>query len=240
MWIWLQRKHLLPLQSPNSFWFLNFSVSKLFVLVYFSVESKRGDGQLTACEVLLFHHEEMGIPWEIAKLGIRQGMWGAVKKIEPGLRAYQRERESSAPLSRCAFMARINTKISANYLDSLESTRSSSSEVETLNSSEEKPRRNIPKLLVIGGAIALACSLDRGLLTKAVIFGVARRFGNIGKKLWLVCFCIWSTDALLEIFAFALGEEFSDSRSLPPPKKDGKRFGYFYLWSVKQLNVGKR
>ncbi|KAE9451920.1 hypothetical protein C3L33_16179, partial [Rhododendron williamsianum] len=156
---------------------------QLFVLVYFSVESKRGDGQLTACEVLLFHHEEMGIPWEIAKLGIRQGMWGAVKKIEPGLRAYQREKESSAPLSRCAFMARINTKISANYLDSLESTRSSSSEVETLSSSEEKPRRNIPKLLVIGGAIALACSLDRGLLTKAVIFGVARRFGNIGKKL---------------------------------------------------------
>ncbi|KAG5563590.1 hypothetical protein RHGRI_006136 [Rhododendron griersonianum] len=156
---------------------------QLFVLVYFSVESKRGDGQLTACEVLLFHHEDMGIPWEIAKLGIRQGMWGAVKKIEPGLRAYQRERESGAPLSRCAFMARINTKISADYLDSLESTRSSSSEVETLNSSEEKPRRNIPKLLVIGGAIALACSLDRGLLTKAVIFGVARRFGNIGKKL---------------------------------------------------------
>ncbi|KAG5563591.1 hypothetical protein RHGRI_006136 [Rhododendron griersonianum] len=148
-----------------------------------AVESKRGDGQLTACEVLLFHHEDMGIPWEIAKLGIRQGMWGAVKKIEPGLRAYQRERESGAPLSRCAFMARINTKISADYLDSLESTRSSSSEVETLNSSEEKPRRNIPKLLVIGGAIALACSLDRGLLTKAVIFGVARRFGNIGKKL---------------------------------------------------------
>ncbi|KAI8569928.1 hypothetical protein RHMOL_Rhmol02G0315900 [Rhododendron molle] len=148
-----------------------------------AVESKRGDGQMTACEVLLFHHEEMGIPWEIAKLGIRQGMWGAVKKIEPGLRAYQRERESSAPLSRCAFMAQINTKISADYLDSLESTRSSSSEVETLNSSEEKPRRNIPKLLVIGGAIALTCSLDRGLLTKAVIFGVARRFGNIGKKL---------------------------------------------------------
>ncbi|KAL7165648.1 hypothetical protein ACSBR2_041345 [Camellia fascicularis] len=57
-----------------------------------AVESKRGDGQLTACEVLLFHHEEMGIPWEIAKLGVRQGMWGAVKKIDPGLRTYQRER----------------------------------------------------------------------------------------------------------------------------------------------------
>ncbi|GMP35382.1 hypothetical protein CsSME_00007836 [Camellia sinensis var. sinensis] len=126
----------------------------------------------------------MGIPWEIAKLGVRQGMWGAVKKIDPGLRAYQRERESGAPLSRCAFMAQINTKVNEDYLRSLESTSSSSSEIETLDSSDEKPSgMNIPRILVVGGAVVLACSLDRGLLTKAVIFGVARRFANIGKKL---------------------------------------------------------
>ncbi|KAF8413402.1 hypothetical protein HHK36_001384 [Tetracentron sinense] len=147
-----------------------------------AVESKRGDGQLTACEVLLFHHEDMGIPWEIAKLGVRQGMWGAVKKIEPGLRAYQKVRASGAPLSRCAYMAQINTKINSCYLKSLEST-SNSSEVEMQDSSEKPLGRNIPKLLVIGGAIVLACSLDRGLLTKAVIFGVARRFAKIGKRL---------------------------------------------------------
>ncbi|CAL5433558.1 unnamed protein product [Camellia sinensis] len=146
-----------------------------------AVESKRGDGQLTACEVLLFHHEEMGIPWEIAKLGVRQGMWGAVKKIDPGLRVYQRERESGASLSRCAFMAQINTKVSADFLRSLEST-SGSSEVETPNSSEKPSRRNMRKFLFVGGAIVLACSLDRGLLTKAVIFGVARRFTKIGKR----------------------------------------------------------
>ncbi|KAA8526073.1 hypothetical protein F0562_007827 [Nyssa sinensis] len=148
-----------------------------------AVESNRGDGQLTACEVLLFHYEDMGIPWEIAKLGVRQGMWGAVKKIDPALRAYQRERASGAPLSRFAFMAQINTKVGADYLRSLESTRSDSSEVETLDSSEKPLGRNIPKLLVVGGAIALACGLDRGLLTKAVIFGVARRFAKIGKRL---------------------------------------------------------
>uniref|UniRef100_A0A5B7AW92 START domain-containing protein n=1 Tax=Davidia involucrata TaxID=16924 RepID=A0A5B7AW92_DAVIN len=148
-----------------------------------AVESKRGDGQLTACEVLLFHHEDMGIPWEIAKLGVRQGMWGAVKKIDLGLRAYQRERASRAPLSHCAFMAQVNTKVSADYLRSLESTRSDSSEVETLDSSEKPLGRNIPKFLVIGGAIVLACRLDCGLLTKAVIFGVARRFAKIGKRL---------------------------------------------------------
>ncbi|KAK9275566.1 hypothetical protein L1049_022833 [Liquidambar formosana] len=148
-----------------------------------AVESKRGDGQLTACEVLLFHHEDMGIPWEIAKLGVRQGMWGAVKKIEPGLRAYQKQRASGDPLSRCAFMAQINTKVSADYLRSLESSSNDSSEVETLDSSEKQLGRNIPKLLVVGGAIVLACSLDRGLLTKAVIFGVARRFAKFGRRL---------------------------------------------------------
>lgn len=146
------------------------------------VESKRGDGQLTACEVMLFHHEDMGIPWEIAKLGVRQGMWGAVKKIEPGLHAYQKFRASAAPLSRCAFMAQINTKVNADYLRSLESSTNDSSEVETRESSKKPPGHNIPKFLVVGGAIALACSLDRGLLTKALIFGVARRFAN-GRRL---------------------------------------------------------
>ncbi|KAF9600807.1 hypothetical protein IFM89_012546 [Coptis chinensis] len=141
-----------------------------------AVESNRGDGQLTACEVILFHHEDMGIPREIAKLGVRQGMWGAVKKIEPGLRAYQKHRASEASLSRCAFMAQINTKINADYLRSLEGT-SGSSEGESSTSNEKQLGRNIPKLLVVGGAVVLACSLDRGLLTKAVIFGVARRYG---------------------------------------------------------------
>ncbi|XVF12834.1 hypothetical protein REPUB_Repub08aG0154300 [Reevesia pubescens] len=147
-----------------------------------AVESRKGDGQLTACEVLLFHHENMGIPWEIAKLGVRQGMWGAVKKIDPGLRAYQKERASGAPLSHCAFMAQINTKVSADYLRSLESSSNDSSKLET-HTSSEKQGKNIPKILVVGGAIALACSLDRGLLTKAVIFGVARRFAKIGRRL---------------------------------------------------------
>ncbi|KAJ8767124.1 hypothetical protein K2173_013521 [Erythroxylum novogranatense] len=113
-----------------------------------------GDGQLTACEVLLFHHEDMGIPWEIAKLGVTRYV-GAVKKIEPGLRAYQKQRASGLALE-------------SNYGGSL---------VVEANDSSEKPiGRNIPKLLVVSSAILLACTLDRGLLTKAVLFGVVRRF----------------------------------------------------------------
>lgn len=147
-----------------------------------AVESKR-DGQLSACEVVLFHHEDMGIPWEIAKLGVRQGMWRAVKKIDPALRAYQKQRASSgAEVPHCALMAQINTKVSVDYLERLDS-RSNLSEIETRDSSGKPLGRNIPKVLVVGGAIALACTLDRGLLTKALIFGVARRFANIGKKL---------------------------------------------------------
>ncbi|XP_010544864.1 PREDICTED: uncharacterized protein LOC104817383 [Tarenaya hassleriana] len=150
-----------------------------------AVESRRREGEMTACEVLLFHHEDMGIPWEIAKLGVRQGMWGAVKKIEPGLRLYQKLRSSSAaggggamPLSASASMAQINTKVNLDdlFLDKEKGSSSSSSPV------VDSPRRPLGKILLVGGAIAVACSLDKGLLTKAVIFGVARRFANMGGK----------------------------------------------------------
>ncbi|GAA0184383.1 hypothetical protein LIER_31671 [Lithospermum erythrorhizon] len=144
------------------------------------VESKR-DGQLTACEVMLVHYEDMGIPWEIAKLGVKQGMWGAVKKIEPGLRAYQKDRVSGAPLSHCASMAQINTKVSADLLRYSEGSKTS--ELDAINPPEKTCGRGIPKFLFVGGAIALACTIDRGLLSKAVICGVARRFGNIGRRL---------------------------------------------------------
>jgi hypothetical protein len=149
-----------------------------------AVASSEGDDQLTACEVMLFHHEDMGIPREIAKFGIRQGMWGAVKNIERGLRLYQKERASGAPLSRSAVLAQINTKVNPDYMKSLEISEEDAPETELQGSSPEKPGGlNIPKLIVFGGAVVLACSLDCGLLTKAVIFGVARRFGNIGRRL---------------------------------------------------------
>lgn len=147
-----------------------------------SAESKR-DGRPTACEVLLFHYEDMGIPWEIAKLGVRQGMWGAVKKIDPGLRAYQKHRASGAPLSRSATMAQINAKVDADALEAQESTSTSAPEATALVLDEKPSRRGISKALVVGGALALACSIDRGLLTKAVIFGVARKFARTGQRL---------------------------------------------------------
>ncbi|KAK9665164.1 hypothetical protein RND81_14G094700 [Saponaria officinalis] len=148
------------------------------------VESKRGTGQTTACEVLLFHHEDMGIPRELLKFGVRRGMWGAVKKMDPGLRAYQKARASGAPLSPSASMAHITTKVSPQYLQSI----SSGDDLSMVNVAppEEKQHKsslNVPKFLVFGAAVALACSLDQGLLTKAVIFGVGRRLGRTQGKL---------------------------------------------------------
>ncbi|KAI0488171.1 hypothetical protein KFK09_027998 [Dendrobium nobile] len=147
-----------------------------------AVESRRGDGQMTACEVLLFHYEDMGIPWEIAKLGVRQGMWGCVKKIEPGLRAYQASRKSGEPLSSCSMMAQINTKVTSSYLKSLGDYNDQCDDI--VEAAEKKPwGSNIPKFVLIGGALALACTVDRGLITKAIIFGAVRRFAKIGRRL---------------------------------------------------------
>ncbi|PKU59592.1 hypothetical protein MA16_Dca017155 [Dendrobium catenatum] len=169
-------------QARNFYlYLLNIFLKFLILTPLFSVESRRGDGQMTACEVLLFHYEDMGIPWEIAKLGVRQGMWGCVKKIEPGLRAYQAARKSGEPLSPCSMMAQINTKVTSSYLKSLGDY---SDQCDDIVEAEKKPwGSNIPKFVLIGGALALACTVDRGLITKAIIFGAVRRFAKIGRRL---------------------------------------------------------
>lgn len=145
-----------------------------------AVESRKGDGQLSACEVILFHHEDMGIPWEIAKIGVRQGMWGAVKNIERGVAAYSMERKSTAPLSRSALMARINSKVPADFSRTLGLP---STEKEDVHDVSKTLQGNGWKLLILGGAVALACGLDRGVVSKALIFGVARRLGKFGRRL---------------------------------------------------------
>ncbi|KAI3735470.1 hypothetical protein L6452_14969 [Arctium lappa] len=136
-----------------------------------------------ACEVTFFHHEDMGIPWEIAKLGVRQGMWGAAKKVGSGFRSYQKERAISKTISPHVVMAQMSTKIDENHLAStLESDDMEGTQVAVR---QEKPAADMmvaAKLLVIGGAIIFASSIDCGLLTKALISGVARRFASIGRR----------------------------------------------------------
>lgn len=148
------------------------------------MQSLKRDGQLSACEVTLIHYEDMGIPKDVAKLGVRHGMWGTVKKIHAGFRAYQNARKSGAPLSRCALMARITTKISSD--EGIESPEIESGEEDKRElgiNNRKRGRNGIDwRWVAVGGAAAIVCGLHTGLIGKALLIGagqrVARRRGN--------------------------------------------------------------
>ena len=135
-----------------------------------TVESKRGNGGLTACEILLFHHEDMGIPYEIAKLGIRQGMWGCVKKIEPGLRAYQEARAAGEPASKSALMARINTRLATTLFGHWRSTAT--------NQKLWKQKKNLREATCRGSS----CSAGQSLWRAPSIKGSSRRLSSLALR----------------------------------------------------------
>ncbi|CAH9095411.1 unnamed protein product [Cuscuta epithymum] len=157
--------------------------------VYFSswvirpVESQKGDGQLSACEVTLTHYEDMGIPKDVARLGVRHGMWGTVKKLHAGFRAYQNMRKSEVPISRCAMLAQISTKMSREDYSHREHQVASSREEQRRGgelscAGERRNGQGVDwKWVVIGGTVALV-SLHMGLFGKAVLLGAGQRVGR--------------------------------------------------------------
>ncbi|KAK1271155.1 hypothetical protein QJS04_geneDACA013125 [Acorus gramineus] len=154
------------------------------VELYFSswcirpVESRKQDGQFTACEVTLVHYEDMGIPKDVAKVGVRHGMWGAVKKLQSGVRAYQLARRSDAPLSRTALMAQVTTRISADGVARLGDSESGS---EDKNGAIDAQKLNGGvdwKLMLIGGTVVVICGLQTGVIGKAFLLGAARRLAR--------------------------------------------------------------
>ncbi|KAF8392268.1 hypothetical protein HHK36_022610 [Tetracentron sinense] len=62
-------------------WMAN-NTRKLF---FSQSSSPHWDGQFSACEVTLVQYEDMGIHKDMAKLGVRHGMSGTVKKIHSGV-----------------------------------------------------------------------------------------------------------------------------------------------------------
>lgn len=155
------------------------------VELYFSswviraVESRKGDGQLSACEVCLVHYEDMGIPKDVAKLGVRHGMWGTVKKLHSGMRAYENARKMEASLSRSALMARITTRMP--FSESSDSSGPANDE------EERDDRLDIQrqggdgvdwKWIVIGGTVALAFGLHSGAVGKALLLGAGQRIAR--------------------------------------------------------------
>ncbi|CAH8276700.1 unnamed protein product [Arabidopsis lyrata] len=151
------------------------------VELYFSswviraVESRKGDG-LTACEVSLVHYEDMGIPKDVAKLGVRHGMWGAVKKLNSGLRAYQSARKSDSSLSRIAQMARITTKLN---MDSAESSSRDEDRSRTMDyARRQRDHLRMDWKWVVVGGVALACGLHTGIIGKALLAGAGQRLAR--------------------------------------------------------------
>ena len=135
------------------------------------------DGQLSACEVTLLHYEDMGIPKDVAKLGVRHGMWGAVKKLHSGMRAYQNARKSEASLSRCAQMARITTTISSEKnMDSSEPAIPQ----ETMINTRQDHRGVDWKWMAIGGSVALVLGIHGGAIGKALLLGAGHRIARRG------------------------------------------------------------
>lgn len=138
------------------------------------VQSLKGDGNMTACEVTLIHYEDMGIPKDVAKLGVRHGMWGTVKKLHAGMRAYQNARKSEASLSRSALMAGITTKTSLGN-DTVGQGESSEEEISRNSETTMSKKQGIDwRLVAIGGA-AVLCALHTGALGKALMIGAAGR-----------------------------------------------------------------
>ncbi|GKV42277.1 hypothetical protein SLEP1_g49698 [Rubroshorea leprosula] len=142
-----------------------------------AVESQKGDGQLSACEVTLVHYEDMGIPKDVAKLGLRHGMWGAVKKLHTGMRAYQNARRLDASLSRCALMARITTKTSLDgSRDTLEPV-SYQRDGQVIDIKRQKDHSVDWKWIVVGG-VALVFGIRSGVIGKALLLGAGQRIAR--------------------------------------------------------------
>ncbi|WVZ62169.1 hypothetical protein U9M48_011946 [Paspalum notatum var. saurae] len=153
------------------------------VELYFSswriraVQSPKQPGQQSACEVTLVHHEDMGIPKDVARVAVRHGMWGAVKKLQSGFRAYQQMRGTENTLSHSAIMARVTTKISiAGSNGPLNQELSSASKIDGEDDSCRTVEHGFDwKWVVVGGAVAAVCVLNTGLVGKVLLLGAARR-----------------------------------------------------------------
>ncbi|OIV94983.1 hypothetical protein TanjilG_22180 [Lupinus angustifolius] len=143
------------------------------------VESRKGDGQLSACEVTLLHYEDMGIPKDVAKLGVRHGMWGAVKKLHSGMRAYQNARKTDGSLSRCALMASKTTKISFDRnLHSSEHLSSEEEKRQGMNNNRQTGPGIDWKWIAVGGTVALVLGVHSGAVGRALLLGAGHRLAR--------------------------------------------------------------
>lgn len=158
-----------------------------------AAESIKNKGQMTACEVMFFHAEDMHIPKRIAKIGIRQGMWGCVRKMEPVLRKYKVHHSTVKTLSQSARMAQLYTMMPPNFFEVVRLITPSESfsdnggnqqdDANELAKNNQGQLNGSVKWLIVGGAVVLACTLERGVLGRALVFGLARKFSRLNQRL---------------------------------------------------------
>ncbi|CAI9277768.1 unnamed protein product [Lactuca saligna] len=143
------------------------------------VQSRKGDGVLSACEVILLHCEDMGIPRDVAKLGVRHGMWGTVKKLHGGFRAYQTARKQDEPRSRCALMATIATKITFDEAVPEENS-GGGGDVNTGGGKVGGDGGVDWRWVAVGGAVAVVLGIRSGCLGRVLLVGAGagQRFGR--------------------------------------------------------------
>ncbi|KAG2632141.1 uncharacterized protein LOC120659551 isoform X2 [Panicum virgatum] len=141
-----------------------------------SVQSPKQPGQQSACEVTLVHYEDMGIPKDVARVAVRHGMWGAVKKLQSGFRAYQQMRAENA-LSHSAIMAQVTTKVSiAGSNGPLDQELSAADKISDGDANSRAVQHGFDwRWVVVGGAVAAVCVLNTGFVGKVLLLGAARR-----------------------------------------------------------------
>jgi hypothetical protein len=119
----------------------------------------------------------MGIPKDVARVAVRHGMWGAVKRLQSGFRAYQKMRGTENTLSHSAVMARVTTKVSIDGSNGpLDQVPSSADKISDGDENSREVQHGFDwKWVVVGGAVAAVCVFNTGLVGKPLLLGAARR-----------------------------------------------------------------
>ena len=140
------------------------------------MESQKGHS--TACEVLLFHSEDIGIQKMLAKVVVQRAMWGLVEKLEKGLHSYQMSRLNGTPPSRYTLLARTATQIPDTNLLLLDEPYLTDDQFEEDEGHGFTTLRRKLKWLLAGG-ILIACGLKRRELGKGLLFYILQGIDSI-------------------------------------------------------------
>lgn len=109
------------------------------------------DGQLSASECVLIHHEEMGIQQDMARWAIRQGMWGVIKNLVKGYYKFHEEWEGK--------QASLESAAPVQQIESMAASSTQGAQSMSTKPVEQKAPRKWRGLLKIGSIVALVTTV---------------------------------------------------------------------------------